>query len=206
MASPNSKRIKFTADNVDHYEREFRLEHDRAMGYIPRVTSPVQDIVALAMQVFQPPPSIQPIMETFRTWINSDRLATFDCFQEPSWECPCYKCTTWRTKRESETDFMEGVMDEYVREAILGDVTPTGNDEEIPENETAKCDKHSLFTVRFACVSHFYTDLPNVDTETPSTPKFSVVEYDLPDSDHGKQKAQQKWIALMQITPTRLVF
>ena len=67
--------------------REFRLEHDRAMGYIPRVTSPVQDIVALAMQVFQPPPSIQPIMETFRTWINSDRLATFDCFQEPSWEC-----------------------------------------------------------------------------------------------------------------------
>ena len=31
---------------------------------------------------------------------------------------------------------MEGVMDEHVREAILGDVTPTGNDEEIPENET----------------------------------------------------------------------
>ena len=25
-------------------------------------------------------------------------------------------------------------------------------------------------------------------------------------SDHGKQNAQEKWIALMQMTPTRLVF
>ena len=39
--------------------------------------------------------------------------------------------------------------------------------------------------------------------ETPLTPKFSVVEYDLPDSDQGKQKAQEKWIALMQMTPTQ---
>ena len=99
-----------------------------------------------------------------------------------------------------------GVMDERVREAILGDSTPTGIDEEIPKNEAIKCEKDSLFSVRFACVSHFYTDLPTVDMETPLTPKFSVVEYDLPYSDQGKQKAQEKWIALMQMTPTRLVF
>ena len=58
----------------------------------------------------------------------------------------------------------------------------------------------------FACVSHVYSDLPTVDMETPLTPKFSVVEYNLPDSDQGKQKTQEKWIALMQMTPTRLVF
>ena len=65
MASPHNKKIKFTADNIEEYDREFKLEHDRAMGYVPRTSTPVQNIVALAMQVFQPPPSIQPIMETF---------------------------------------------------------------------------------------------------------------------------------------------
>ena len=69
-----------------------------------------------------------------------------------------------------------------------------------------KSDKDSLFSIRFACISHFLTDLPNIDVETPLTPKFSMVEYDLPDSDQGKQKAQEEWIALMQMTPTQLVF
>ena len=32
----DNKRIKFSADNVDQYEAQFRLEHDRAMGYIPK--------------------------------------------------------------------------------------------------------------------------------------------------------------------------
>ena len=50
-------------------------------------------------------------------------------------------------------------------------------------------------------VSHSYTDPAHDDGETPLTPEFSMVEYDLPDSDSGKQKkAQEKWIALMQIT------
>ena len=35
------KRSKFSTENVEHYESQFRLEHDRAMGYIPR-PEPVQ--------------------------------------------------------------------------------------------------------------------------------------------------------------------
>ena len=70
---------------------------------------------------------------------------------------------------------MEGIMDERVRETILGDSNPTCIDEEIPKNEAVNCENDSLFSVRFACVSHFYTDLPTVDMETPLTPKFSVV-------------------------------
>ena len=34
--NPN-KRIKFTSDNIDEYEKQFMLEHDRAMGYAPRL-------------------------------------------------------------------------------------------------------------------------------------------------------------------------
>ena len=61
MGSPNNKRIKFTDDNVDEYERQFCLEHDIAMGYVARSTPPVQNIMQQAMEVFRPPPSIVPI-------------------------------------------------------------------------------------------------------------------------------------------------
>ena len=62
------------------------------------------------------------------------------------------------------------------------------------------------FPVRFASVSHFYEDLPKDEGETPSTPKSSFVDFPMPDTDHGKEKAQQKWVMLMQMTPTCLVF
>ena len=76
------------------------------------------------------------------------------------------------------------------------------------QNQNVMCSDEGvgLFSVRYACVAHFYVDLPSGDENVPSTPKFSTVEYDLPASDHGKEKAQQRWIALMQMTPTRLVF
>ena len=54
-------------------------------------------------------------------------------------------------------------------------------------------------------VSLKYSEFPYDDGVTLLTPKFSTVEYDLPASDHGKQKAQEKWSALMQMTPTRLI-
>ena len=38
-------------------------------------------------------------MESFRSCKQRNQLAKFDCFQEPDWECPWYKCATWRTKR-----------------------------------------------------------------------------------------------------------
>jgi hypothetical protein len=46
---------------------------------------------------------------------------------------------------------------------------------------------NSLFSVRYGCMDSI---------------KRNFVFY----SDHGKQNAQEKWIALMQMTPTRLVF
>ena len=73
-------------------------------------------------------------------------------------------------------------------------------------NREAILEKNVLFSVRYATVCHFYTELPYDDGVTPLTSKFSTVEYDLPASDHGKQKAQEKWIALMQMTPSRLIF
>jgi hypothetical protein len=73
----DNKRIKFTADNVDQYEAQFRLEHDRAMGYIPR-TEPVQPrevpLNVLANQTFPVPFELH---ETFRAWINRNKLARF---------------------------------------------------------------------------------------------------------------------------------
>ena len=59
------------------------------------------------------------------------------------------------------------------------------------------------FSLRYTWVRHFYMDLPYDEFETPVTPKFSVMEYNLPGSDHGKQKALEKWIALIEMTPTR---
>ena len=76
------------------------------------------------------------------------------------------------------------------------------------QNRNAMCSDEGagLFSVRYACVAQFYLDMPSGDENAPSTPKFSTVEYDLPASDQDKEKAQQRWIALMQITPTRLFF
>ena len=210
MSSPEPKRIKFTDDNIEYYERQFKLEHDIAMGYVPRPTPrtpPVPSIMELAMEVFRPPPSIQPIMETFRAWINRNRMARFDCFQEPGWNCSCYKCVTWCANREADVTMMERIMDERNRDAILGSPnSPDAKDGVEEEKATNPDDENALFSVRYASVCHFYSELPYDDDDTPLTPKFSTVEYDLPASDHGKQKAQEKWIALMQMTPTRLIF
>ena len=75
--------------------KEFRLEHDRAMGYIPR-PEPVQPrevpLNVLANQAFPVPFELH---ETFRAWINHNKLACFDCFEQPNWICPCYKCETY---------------------------------------------------------------------------------------------------------------
>ena len=52
MASPEPKKIKYTDDNIEEYETQFKLEHDRAMGYVTRLPPPVQSVAQLAMGVF----------------------------------------------------------------------------------------------------------------------------------------------------------
>ena len=48
MSSPEPKKIKFTDDNIEYNERQFKLEHDRAMGYVPRSTPLVPSVMQLA--------------------------------------------------------------------------------------------------------------------------------------------------------------
>ena len=55
-------------------------------------------------------------------------------------------------------------------------------------------------------VSHFFVDVPTNLGVAPSTPKLTTVEVNTIASDHGKQAAQEKWINLMQMTPTTLRF
>jgi hypothetical protein len=61
-------------------------------------------------------------------------------------------------------------------------------------------------TIQLSVVCHFFPDLPAYEGTAPNTPKCSTIDYTIPKSDHGKQAAQQKWIRLMRMTPTRLVF
>ena len=39
---PENKRIKFSDENVDYYERLFMIEHNRAMGYTEREPEAIQ--------------------------------------------------------------------------------------------------------------------------------------------------------------------
>ena len=55
-------------------------------------------------------------------------------------------------------------------------------------------------------VCHFFSDLPQYEGKVPTTPKFSTCEFSVPDSDHGKEAAQQCWMRLMHMTPTTLKF
>ena len=63
--------------------KEFRLEHDRAMGYIPR-PEPVQPrevpLNVLANQAFPVPFELH---ETFRAWINRNKLACLIVLKSP---------------------------------------------------------------------------------------------------------------------------
>ena len=204
--NPN-KRIKFTSDNIDEYEKQFMLEHDRAMGYAPRLPQPEScDIRQVALRELAPPTTLSPFMESFRAWIKRNQLARFNCFQEPSWDCPCYKCETWRKQREEDTTMMEGILERQQWAAVVNNPYPQLIVTHHGANAVSASTDSTVFHGRFSSVSHFYEDLPKDDGETPSTPKFSFVDYPMPDSDQGKEKAQQKWIMLMQMTPTRLVF
>ena len=55
-------------------------------------------------------------------------------------------------------------------------------------------------------VAHFYIGLPAYNGEHTSTQTCSAAVYDLPASSHGKTAAQERWIKMQQMTPTRLCF
>ena len=55
-------------------------------------------------------------------------------------------------------------------------------------------------------VAHFYAGLPGYEGEHPSTPVCSVAVLDFPSTGNGKTAAQEHWIRMQQMTPTRLCF
>ena len=44
--------------------------------------------------------------------------ARFDCFKECNWECPCYKCDTWRKHREADVIMMQQIQEHQGNEII----------------------------------------------------------------------------------------
>ena len=105
---------------------------------------------------------------------------------------------------------MEGILQQQQQEHLLGSPASSEKERNMKQAATTNSEspttQTSQFSVRYACVCHFYEEMPIEADVAPSTPKFSAVDYDLPTSDHGKELAQQKWVKLMQITPTRLTF
>ena len=207
------KKVKYTAENVEYYERQYMMEHNIAMGYAPRPPTeqttqnpPQPSLLEMANAAF-PVPFL--LHETFRAWIERNRLARFDCFEEPNWTCLCYKCETFRAKYNEQLDLQEKYMDEYMADAIQGPATNANTiDRKMTVQEAAEYDQanNSSSVVRPNVVCHFFSDLPKYEGTYPSTPKFSTIEFNIPDSDHGKEAAQQHWITMMQMTPTRLTF
>ena len=104
-----------------------------------------------AMEVFQPPPLVVPIMESFRTWICRNQLACFDCFQQPSYECPCYKCETWRHNKDAGIVLIESIVEEQDSEAILCNPNSSGGANDAENNRQVIQRTEMLLSV---CATH----------------------------------------------------
>ena len=74
------------------------------------------------------------------------------------------------------------------------------------DEAAAYAQESSVVVPHSSVVFHFYSELPQYEGKEPTTPKFSTCEFSVPDSDHGKEAAQQRWIRLMQMTPNKLTF
>ena len=214
-------KIEFSPSNIDEYERVFRLEHDIAMGYVSPLVPRVPSLIDV-MNSLYPVPS--PIHEPFRRWIEHNQLARFDCFDEPSWLCTCYKCITFQLHADHDTSFYERIKDEQERLNLVTDVrgnVPAINPPSPPNERLELLADIALHNARnvgppqqpiwepvtatVTNVCHFFTSLNLEEPMAPSTPKLTTISF-RSDSDNGKEKAQQAWIRRQQMTPTTLKF
>ena len=209
---PATKKFRFSPGSIEEHEQMFMNMHNIAMGYVPRPvvqedTSP--DLVQLAMATFPVPPSVH---DSFQTWIRRNKLARFDCFLDPSIKCDCYKCKTVLAKMDADVVYFEARKDSIEKKAIenmdvvlpfqqLVELPPIVFEETVPRTTT-----DTQLDIAVSNVAHFYLDIPETFAIAPSTPKMTTVAVNVAVSDHGKKEAQQKWITLMQMTPTRLTF
>ena len=82
-------------------------------GIQPQIV-PREPKVKSAVELFMeqnPVPS--PLHENFRCWIARNAMAKFDCFEEPSWQCACYKCAAWQKKVDYEMAVMEAIKTDH---------------------------------------------------------------------------------------------
>ena len=63
----------------------------------------------------------------------------------------------------------------------------------------------SMDGISLTSVAYVFVEMPANGNFAASKPKFSIPAYVLT-TDQGKTAAQQKWIALMRMTLTRLIF
>ena len=210
---PATKKFKFSPGSIQRHEEMFMNLHNIAMGYVPR---PVQqddakvDLAKLAMEAFPVPPAIH---DSFQSWIRQNQLARFDCFLDPSTECECYKCKTVLAKLEADIDYFEARKDSIEKQTIenMDVVAPFAQQLlELPpivmEETVPRVMNGTPLDVSVGNVAHFYVDIPETFAIAPSTPKLTTIQVDAIVSDHGKTEAQEKWVKLMQMTPTRLTF
>ena len=207
---PPSKRMKFSPSNVQELELVFMRMHNVAMGYEAREVNEASsstDIIRLANAQFPVPSHIH---SSFQDKLRIQRQARFDCFQEPSLACECYKCEKHWIRVNSELDYFENVFAEKTDMELRG----PGSGVERSSNAGAVFDVQSSVVglpkseMKLVAqnVAHFFCGLPAYEGKHPSTPVCSIAVYDVPASDHGKTAAQERWIRLQQMTPTRLVF
>ena len=111
---------------------------------------------------------------------------------------------------EADVVYFEARKDLIKKRAIedMDAVLPFQQLVEIPPNvfeETVSRETNgSQLDVTVSNIAHFFLDVPETFAIAPSTPKMSTVDVNVAVSDRGKKESQQKWITLMQMTPTRL--
>jgi len=210
---PSNKKVKFSSlspGSLQQFENQVMNMHDIAMGYAARpveVKLENKDLIHLAMKEFPVPPELH---DSFQSWIRKNNMAKFDCFLDPSIDCQCYKCKTVLAKKNKDMTYFQERLDSNDKRAIemmdvklpfnpLVELPPMMHDVFVPANAAP-------LDVSVRNVSHFFVDVPTTFGVAPSTPKLTTVEVNTFASDHGKQAAQEKWINLMQMTPTTLRF
>ena len=205
---PVQKKVKLSPGSLEMYEQEAINLHNIAMGYAPRPEPDgTTNILELAMQQFPVPPALH---DTFQSWIRRNQLARFDCFLEPSIECECYKCQTVLAKKNSDLTYFEARLDSNERRAIesMDVLLPSHPLLELPQISFPSSEPANAVPLDVSVhnIAHYYVDIPVTFGVAPSTPKLTTLDVSSVASDQGKQEAQQKWIRLMNITPTFLRF
>ena len=178
------KRTKFSPSNIAEQEQNFIRMHYIAMCYKPRASNTdtmESAIIAIANASFPVPSSVH---STFQDLLRVQKQAKFDCFNQPSVFCECYKCTTYWSRINSDLDYFEKIQDDKAHVDLLGpdsdDDTQSKTVFNVHSDILVLPKGQSDFDLVAKNVAHFYVGLPAYNGEHPSTPVCSTAVFDLP--------------------------